>query len=185
MKFLVRSITICLASALVTLGLAGTAHSEEVVPSSAPDSTVEPRGEEPAVTPEQYQALVRDLKSAGAETTSRGTIVVDVPGHGEMELSSGEEAAPGKGDTPQIGGGGGVFNPYVSFNQTDQKALIAGSSAALAGAICLIPAVGQVACVAAVALVAVATVYVNERGLCPKSAPELRVYVYSRTGKCV
>lgn len=181
----VRSITICLASALVTLGVAGTAHADGQPLPPGPVTSIGPVAQEPAVTPEEYQALVRDLKDAGAETTSRGTIVVDVPGHGQVELSSGSEGVPGKGDTPQIGGGGGVFSPYVSFNQTDQKALIAGSSAALAGAICLIPAVGQVACVAAVALVAVATVYVNERGLCPRSAPELRVYVYSRTGKCV
>ena len=79
---------------------------------------------------------------------------------------------------PMLGGGwDGWQGPYVSFNRVDQGALLAGGSAAIAAAICFIPAVGQAACVAAVAIVAIAFYYLAEYGRCPTSKPNLRSYV--------
>ncbi len=59
-------------------------------------------------------------------------------------------------------------------------AITAGGSAA----ICFIPAVGQAACVAAVAIVAVAFYYLTEYGRCPASKPNLRSYVWGNKTGC-
>lgn len=97
----------------------------------------------------------------------------------ELTLADVQEES---GFQPNLGGGWGARGPYVTFNQVDQGALIAGGGAALAGAICLIPAVGQVACVAAAAIVAIGAYYLNEYGRCPG---DLRVWVLPRQGECV
>ena len=125
-------------------------------------------------------------------------VVVDEPLHlfgqdtapapGEIVLSepsTGLPALNGGGAHVLIGGGwDGWQGPYVSFNRVDQGALLAGGSAALAAAICFIPAVGQAACVAAVAIVAIAVYYGTEYGRCPTSRPNLREYVWSNKTGC-
>lgn len=76
------------------------------------------------------------------------------------------------------GRGGGIKSTglYIPFNSLDQQAIIAGRGAALATAMCSIPAVGVPACIAAAAVVAAATVYLTAAGLCA-SGDELFVYV--------
>jgi len=134
-----------------------------------------------------YRQLVAALKSAGA-TSSNGLVSYNLPGYGEIVLSepaTGSPALSSGGAHVLIGGGwDGWQGPYVSFNRVDQGALLAGGSAAVAAAICFIPAVGQAACVAAVAIVAIAFYYLTEYGRCPTSKPNLREYVWSNKTGC-
>ncbi|WP_298802272.1 hypothetical protein [uncultured Pseudokineococcus sp.] len=135
-------------------------------------------------------AAVAEIKQSGE---AYETVVSDGQRYVTLEFGHGSRlylpdttttrtaAASGPGmKTPQyLGGGGGVTKPYVSFNRVDQAALIAGGGAALAGAICLIPAVGQVACVVAGVIVAIATTYLAAYGRCSTSRPNLRIHVYT------
>ncbi|MGB3374863.1 MAG: hypothetical protein WBA87_06970 [Microbacterium sp.] len=54
----------------------------------------------------------------------------------------------------------------VGFNTVDQQALAAGGGAAVAAAICLIPAVGWAACTVIGVVVSVATTYLLVNGIC-------------------
>lgn len=128
-----------------------------------------------------YRELVTALQASGG-VTSDGQVTYDLEGFGEISLGA---PTTKKGGTQDLGGGwDGWRGPYVSFNRTDQGALLAGGGAALAAGICLIPAVGQAACVVAAALVAAAFYYLTEYGRCPTSKPNLRVYVWSRSSGC-
>jgi hypothetical protein len=75
-----------------------------------------------------------------------------------------------------IGGGYGGQGLYISLNSTDQAAIAAGAGYAVGAAICAVPAVGQAACVAVGAVIAAATVYISENGVCG-SGRELRIYL--------
>ncbi|MBU4215040.1 MAG: hypothetical protein KJ792_10325 [Actinobacteria bacterium] len=87
--------------------------------------------------------------------------------------------------SPQVGGGYEAGRGlYISFTAGEQQALLAGGGAALVGAICIIPAVGTVACVVAGVVVAAATAFVADRGICTNRR-WLRVYTSSMTGRCV
>ena len=54
----------------------------------------------------------------------------------------------------------------VGFNTVDQQALAAGGGAAVAAALCLIPAVGWAACTIIGVVVGVATTYLVANGIC-------------------
>ena len=171
-----RIITAVVTAAMVlgyggmTAAAAEPDHSQQVAASAvAPSSTV---------TAEGYRSLIAALKKSGADTND-GIVTYKLSGYGEIAFAEPTQRVEG----PQHLGGGwsGWSGPYVSFNRTDQGALLAGGGAALAASICLIPAVGQVACVAAVALVAAGFYYLNESGRCPTSKPNLRVYVWDRS----
>lgn len=128
------------------------------------------------LTVQNYEALIADLKAAGYRSV-KGVIKVKANG---VTLN-----LPEAGPSAELGGGWDGWNgPYISFNRVDQGALLAGGAAALAAAICLIPAVGQAACVAAAAIVAIAFYYVTEYGRCSTTRPNLRVYVWSRNSGC-
>ena len=62
--------------------------------------------------------------------------------------------------------GCGFMVVCVDLDRTDQGALTNGGSAALVAAICLIPAVGTVACIAVGAAMAVAATYISTNGIC-------------------
>lgn len=131
------------------------------------------------VTPKVVRRAVAEIKSSGTpyQEVNRGGkdyVVVEFGTGSTLALPATGAKAGGQ----NIGGGGGLFDPYVRFSRLDQSALLAGGGAALAGAICLIPAVGQVACVVAATLVAIAGVYLNAYGRCSTSRPNLRIYVY-------
>lgn len=78
--------------------------------------------------------------------------------------------------TTMISVGVGYYGPYVQFNQTDQRALIAGGTAAIVIAICAISA--GTACAMAGVIVAAATVYLQEQGTC-SNGRHYRVYFAS------
>lgn len=99
---------------------------------------------------------------------------------GQTDLTLGH-AAPLDGASsygPNLGAGGGVSSPYISFNRTDQLALIGGGGAALGGTICIVGT--PVACVVAGTIIAVATTYAIAYGRCSTAYPNLRVYLRPR-----
>lgn len=174
-------------AAIVLAGSAGVAQaahpaSEAGSPVATTVSAAVPAfsAADQGLTEEGYRALLRDLRSAGYGTPDGGATVRTEAG--SMVLAA--PPAESKGGPQKLGGGwDGWQGPYVTFNRTEQGMLLAGASAGLATAICGIPAVGQAACVAAVAIIAAATYYVNESGRCPTARPNLRVYVWgSKTG---
>lgn len=77
-------------------------------------------------------------------------------------------------NSPQLSGGTWSGGFYVKFNNTDQQALVNGGAFLLGAAICAIPAVGWVACAVVGAIIAIATTYVNARGICTKNR-QLRI----------
>lgn len=135
--------------------------------------------EQPRDVERGYAELITALKADGAEVEKDGTLTYKVKDLGAISFPANAATKP-----EEIGGGGGVTKPYISFNQTDQKAIMAGSGALMTAAICAVPAVGWVACGVAGALVAVAFVYLKDRGICPKSKGNLRVYLKSRYVGC-
>lgn len=168
------------AAALIAVGgvSAGAPAAAAPVPVASDEETTE-AGE---ITPEAYAELIDALQSDGATVDSDGVLSYDVEGFGPIELPV---AAEDDGTIrPLLSVGGGVTSPYVSFNRTDQAAIIAGGGAGFAAAICAIPAAGWAACGAAAAIAAAATVYLTEYGRCPTSAPNLRIYVYGGTDGC-
>lgn len=179
-----KRLTGLLTALLLTLSLAGLSPASAAEPASAADRVSKPDptgGLSKKEYAEGYRDLVAALQQSGA-TTSGGEVTYDLAGYGAISL--GVPTAGTGGDAELGGGWDGWRGPYVSFNRVDQGALLAGGSAALAAAICFIPAVGTVACVVAVALVAAAFYYLTEYGRCSTSRPNLRVYVYSRNTGC-
>jgi hypothetical protein len=78
--------------------------------------------------------------------------------------------------TSLIGGGYGGQGLYISLNSTDQGAIAAGAGYAIGAAICAIPGVGQIACVAVGSIIAAATFYIGANGVCG-GGRELRIYL--------
>jgi hypothetical protein len=78
--------------------------------------------------------------------------------------------------TSLIGGGYGDQGLYISLNSTDQGAIAAGAGYAIGAAICAIPGVGQIACVAVGSIIAAATFYIGANGVCG-GGRELRIYL--------
>lgn len=168
------------AAALIAAGGLSAAAPAAAVP--VPVASEEEAAEAGEVTPEAYAELIYALQSDGAAVDSDGVLRYDVEGFGPIELPT---ATEDDGTIrPLLSVGGGVTSPYVSFNRTDQAAIIAGGGAGFAAAICAIPAAGWAACGAAAAIAAAATVYLTEYGRCPTSAPNLRIYVYGGTDGC-
>lgn len=128
-----------------------------------------------------YHQLVEGLKESGAYPVGEDRIGYDVEGYGTIVLQDVPTETSGDVAGPDVWGGGGLANPYVSFNRVDQAAIIAGGGAALVGAICAIPAVGTVACIIAGSIVAAASVYLAAYGRCSEAYPNLRFYVRTRT----
>lgn len=76
----------------------------------------------------------------------------------------------------RLGGGYDSGGHYVLLNQFDQAMLYNGSGFLLGAAICAIPAVGQIACLAVQAIIAVAAAAVSaQKGTC-KNNKQLKVY---------
>jgi len=80
-------------------------------------------------------------------------------------------------------GGCGFLQNCVYFNQTDQRAIIAGGAAAIVAAICL---GGPAICAVAAVVAAVAFVYLGDRGIC-SGGRRLRVtwFPYVGNARCV
>ncbi|WP_313405627.1 hypothetical protein [Aeromicrobium sp.] len=156
-----RAIVAMLTAVLLSTFAVGSASATEDV-------------SERSCTAAEYGQLFAALDKAGATSTGVG-------GLDPRKTVSVDEKA--WGDIQKLSAGGGFTNPYISFNRTDQQALLNGSVAGIVGTICVVGT--PVACAVAGAIAAVALVYLNKHGLCPSSKKNLRVYVHSRTAKCV
>lgn len=72
----------------------------------------------------------------------------------------------------------------AKFNQFDQDAIISGAGLALGTAICLIPAVGVVACAVVGTIITAGVLYLSYNGKCPNNK-QLKVYLPNRVAGCV
>ena len=182
------------AAALVLAGgaTAAQAADEGAAPASTGDNMTISSSDLPQITESDIEGAFAELTASDLPRTTQvqlgGTVTTfDLNG---VKLSFTTNASRGALDgvsravTPDLGGGWDTRGMYISFNSLDQQALIAGGAVALGAAICLIPAVGQIACAVVGVVLTVATVYVANHGICSKSRT-LRVYPTSRTGRCV
>lgn len=126
------------------------------------------------VTGEMVTAAISQFEAAGFESSvsfKDGALVKTFDlGYG-MKIGLSEELAktsPGQ-VVPMIGGGFQSGGVYITFNNTDQRAIATGAGIFLGAAICAIPAVGWVACGFTAAIIGTATVYLNTRGICPNN----------------
>jgi hypothetical protein len=90
----------------------------------------------------------------------------------------------GASETPDLNGGYDKYGMYISFNSTDQEALVNGGAVALGVAICAIPGVGWIACGVVAVIIAIATTYINAHGICP-DGKTLRSYPGRNYARCV
>ena len=171
---------IMLAGALlVTSGTAQAVTPPTSVPLAAQSaSAVAAQAPAPTqMTPTQWRALKAGLDSskefthqvsvsAGVRThaytyTSGSTVVLREP------IGAVAAATPFAAMAPSVDVHGcGFLTLCLDLNKTDQEALTNGSSAALGVAICLLPAVGQVACGFVATALAIGATYVSHNGLC-------------------
>lgn len=85
--------------------------------------------------------------------------------------------------TERLSGGYDSGGSFVKFNQYDQNLLLNGAGLALGTAICLIPAVGQLACIAVQSIIAAASAAVSAmKGTC-KNNKQLKVYFSNNHAK--
>lgn len=161
---------------------------EEPTPGISAQELKAPEGDIPNISLDDYQELDPALKDDGAVAVGDGLVSYKVEGFGELILREISEPLPGGTDlqSSQVSGkpgadlwaGGGIRNPYISFNRVDQSALLAGGSVVLGAAIC---SASPPACAAASTLIAIATTYVISYGRCSTAYPNLRLYIWSRT----
>lgn len=134
------SLVVALGAILSLVLLGSPAHAD-----ASTDGTAD------VVTFDEYRALIDDLTASDVPRTTATvdgrtvhTFTIESPATGTFELSmvdvkSEEEFVGDEGTMhPNLGGGWDSSGPYVSFNQVDQDALIAGTAGALVLAICLI-----------------------------------------------
>lgn len=165
--------------ACAAIALASPAYADTSATKSGAASQTLQATEYGSVDEAGYAELVTALVKDGAKVAD-GDLTYNVEGFGTLTMPVGSP----KGGPNHLSGGGGFTNPYISFNNTDQRAILAGSGVLFTAAICAIPAVGLVACAVAGAIVAAAYVYLGNRGICPSSKKNLRVYIKTRAAGC-
>lgn len=184
MKFKTAVLGVIAALALGTL--AAPAQASEPLPddsmffSSEDLDTLSPGGGA-ALDPEMFLQGLEELEASQAqrnEITEDGyTFYQYVVPEGSLTLPSAADvreaieadtsaAVPSDVITPFLEVRFSGIKMAVGFNTVDQQALAAGAGAAIGAALCLIPGVGQVACVIIAVVVSVATTYVVANGIC-------------------
>ncbi|WP_206448324.1 hypothetical protein [Agrococcus sp. KRD186] len=83
---------------------------------------------------------------------------------------------------PTIGGGWDNGGPYILLNNFDQQLIVGGGGAALTAALCAIPGLGTVSCIAIIAAVVAAGTWIANYGTCPGN---LKSYVFGPRFSCV
>jgi len=120
-----------------------------------------------------FDAVLQQLQTAGLVEAERD----DAEGHHTVVALGDGLAfdAVQPRDGARLGGGYDAGGHYVKFNQFDQNLLYNGAGFALGAAICAIPAVGQLACLAVQAIIAVGAAYLATiKGTC-KNNKQLKV----------
>lgn len=135
------------------------------------------------ITPDQLAAAIEEARSAGYVNGER--VAHDGTRTTTIELDDGlsfDVVQPGA--RSRLGAGSDGYGLYVSFNATDQSAIISGAGWALGAGVCAISA--GTFCVVAGAVIAAATWAVTTNGIrC--GSKSLRVYPFngSRNPRCV
>ncbi|MBO9039368.1 MULTISPECIES: hypothetical protein [Curtobacterium] len=161
------------------------APSAHAVDRSAPSSTAGPSTTQPLtdVTPEQLDVAVAEARAGGYVIDER--IERDGARMTTIELGDGFSFDIVQGDPrARLGAGSDKYGTYVSFNATDQSAIISGAGWALGAGVCAISA--GTFCVVAGAIIAAATWAVTTNGIrC--GSKSLRVYPFNgaRNPRCV
>jgi len=161
------------------------APSAQAVDRSAPSSAAGQSTTQPQtdVTPEQLDVAVAEARASGYVIDER--IGRDGARTTTIELGDGFSFDIVQGDPrARLGAGSDKYGTYVSFNATDQSAIISGAGWALGAGVCAISA--GTFCVVAGAIIAAATWAVTTNGIrC--GSKSLRVYPFngSRNPRCV
>lgn len=178
-----------MAVAMIGVASPATAASEQENPITMPNrSAVDAY----TLTEEDWNKAVEELIASDIPRTVEDTPseavytfhvpVADpsVPG-GVFDLTI---AAPKDGAiTPQIGGGSDSIGVYILLNPFDQNLIISGGAYAVGAALCAIPAIGWVSCLAIQAAVTVAATWIGVHGTCPQN---LKAYIFvPERNRCV
>lgn len=83
---------------------------------------------------------------------------------------------------PNLGGGWDNAGPYILLNNFDQQLIVGGGGAVITAALCAIPAIGTVSCIAIAAAVIAAGTWIANYGVCPRN---LKSYVFGPRFSCV
>jgi hypothetical protein len=171
-----------LSVAMIAPQAAHAAPVQAKVPApSSLQSAVTLQPAEVEMTTAQYMEILNAAIADGGTVRSDGTMSYTLNDGSELVMAMPQ--TKGKTGPNELGAGwDGWKGPYISFNRTDQSALLAGGAAALSVAVCAIPGVGWASCAGLVGLVTIAAFYVNEYGRCSTSKPYLRVYLTGRKG---
>ncbi|MEJ8284938.1 hypothetical protein [Curtobacterium citreum] len=165
-----------------SLLIAPSAHAEGRSALSGPTATAmsQPLAN---ITSEQLDVAVAEARAGGYVTDERvgsdgeRTTTVELGDGFSFDLVQSDPRA-------RLGAGSDKYGTYVSFNATDQSAIISGAGWALGAAVCAISA--GTFCVVAGAIIAAATWAVTTNGIrC--GSKSLRVYPFngSRNPRCV
>lgn len=164
--------TLLAAGALVAATLTGTQAA-----SASVDQPVASEAQEASITPAEFQAALQGLEASGVPRT---VVETDEATFYEYNFDEGSITLPSE-ETFLATADGEVAQPdpgtvstmiefitkgqymAVGFNKAEQAALTAGGGVAIGLALCAIPG----ACVISTILVAGATGYLAEQGLCP------------------
>lgn len=177
---LVAAATLSVAMIAPQAAHAAPGQAKASTPSSV-QSAVKVAPSEAQMTIAQYMEILNSAIADGGTVRSDGTMSYILQEGSELVMAMPQ--IKGKAGPNELGAGwDGWKGPYISFNRTDQSALLAGGAAALSVAVCAIPGVGWASCAGLVGLVTIAAFYVNEYGRCSTSKPYLRVYLTGRKG---
>lgn len=136
----------------------------------------------PAVTPAQLATAIAEARTAGYVDAER--IAPDGTRTTTIDLDGVTFDVVQPDTRSRLGAGSDGYGVYVSFNATDQSAIISGAGWALGAGVCAISA--GTFCVVAGAIVAAATWAVTTNGIrC--GSKTLRVYPFNgaRSPRCV
>lgn len=189
------------ATAVTTISLmfatAGLANAQEIDTSSAGIPVASHETAPPSVTPEEFKAGLQQLVNEGKLKLllSHETPAVFENKYGVVDPNSGTVFLTFVTEIPKyedrIWGALWGWEPALTFNQTDQTAIITGGAAAVtvmaaaAAAALSETVVGSVISAGVIALVGgAATVYLNTYGKCPASRPTLWVGTLTRSVAC-
>lgn len=178
-----------MAVAMVGVASPATAASEQENPITTPDVTTvdayTPTEEDWNTAVDELIAsdVPRTVENTPSETVYTFHVPVDdpsVPG-GVFDLTI---AAPQDGVfTPQLSGGSDSVGFYVLLSPFEQNLVLGGGATALGAALCLIPGLGAVSCVAIQAAIVVAAAWIGTHGICPG---HLKAYVFvPERNRCV
>jgi hypothetical protein len=171
------------ALVLSSLLMAPAAHASEAVTPPV-GTSVEASGSAAIqqITPKQLAEAIAEADRAGYVTADR----VDLRGTRTTTIDIGEgftfDIVQSDGSS-RLGAGSDQYGAYVSFNSTDQNAIISGAAWGLGIGLCAISA--GTFCVVAGAILTAATIAVTSNGIrC--GSKSLRVYPFngSRAPRC-